>query len=105
MIYRVTARFKPETATELRRRLDDGSIAAQQPDGEEIVASLNRAVVTGPNVVQWSEKCFCDTPLAHERATVFDRYFDGAFTEALGDPGDILHRASKFSLKKVRGVQ
>ena len=33
MIYQVTARFKPETAVELRRRLDDGSIAAQQPDG------------------------------------------------------------------------
>jgi|MDTC01.2.fsa_nt_gb hypothetical protein len=31
MIYRVTARLKPETAAELRRRLDDGSIAAQQP--------------------------------------------------------------------------
>ena len=85
MIYRVTARFKPETAVELRRRLDDGSIAAQQPDGEEIVASLNRAVVMGPNVVQWSERCFCDMPLAHERATVFDRYFDGIDTELIED--------------------
>ena len=37
MIYRVTARFKPHTAADLRRKLDDGSIAAQQPDGQEIV--------------------------------------------------------------------
>jgi len=85
MIYRVTARFKLKTAAELRRRLDDGSIAAQQPDGEEIVASLNRSVVTGPNVVQWSEMCFCDMPLAHERATVFDRYFDDIATELIDD--------------------
>ena len=85
MIYRVTARFKSETAVELSRRLNDGSIAAQQPDGEEIVASLNRAVFTGPNVVQWSEMCFCDTPLAHERATVFDHYFDDIATELIED--------------------
>ena len=45
MIYRVTARFKPATAGELRRRLDDGTIAAQQPDGQEMVDSLRRAVV------------------------------------------------------------
>ena len=29
VIYRVTARFRTDTAAELRRRLDDGSIAAQ----------------------------------------------------------------------------
>ena len=87
MIYQVTARFKLETAVELRRRLDDGSIAAQQPDGQEIVASLQRAVMTGANVVQWSERCFCDRPLAHERATVFDRYFDSIETEPIEDYG------------------
>ena len=86
MIYQVTARFKPETAVELRRRLDDGSIAAQQPDGQEIVASLQRAVMTGANVVQWSERCFCDRPLAHERATVvLDHYFDDIATELIED--------------------
>lgn len=85
MIYRVTARFRAETAAELRRRLDDGSIAAQQPDGQEIVASLHRAIVTGTDTVRWSEKCFCDPPLSHERATVLDRYFDGITTEPIED--------------------
>ena len=85
MIYRVTARFRPDTAAELRRRLDDGSIAAQEPDGQEIVESLHRAVVTESGEVQWSEMCFCDPPLAHERATVLDRYFDGIATEAIED--------------------
>jgi hypothetical protein len=85
MIYRVTARFKPETADELRRQLDDGSIAAQRPDGQEIVASLNRAVMTGTDSVQWNAMCFCDPPLAHERATVLDRYFDDIGTVAIED--------------------
>ena len=85
MIYRVTARFKTETAAELRHRLDDGSIAAQQPDGQEIVASLHRAVMTGRDTLRWSEMCFCDPPLSHERATVLDRYFDDISTEPIED--------------------
>ena len=85
MIYRVTARFKTETAGDLLRRLDEGSIAAQQPDGQEIVASLHRAVVTGANTVRWTERCFCDPPLAHERETILDRYFGDITTEPVED--------------------
>ena len=81
MIYQVTARFRPDTAADLRRKLDDGSIAAQQPDGQEIVDSLHRAVVTHSGEVRWSEMCFCNPPLAHERSTVLDRYFDSITTE------------------------
>jgi hypothetical protein len=85
MIYRVTARFRTDTADELRRRLDDGSIAAQQPDGQEIVDSLQRAVMTDSGDVTWSEMCFCDSPLAHERATVLDQYFDAVTSEPIED--------------------
>ena len=83
MIYRVRARFKTDTAAELRRKLDDGSIAAQQPDGQEIVDSLGRAVVRPSGDVQWSEMCFCDPPLAHERATVLDHFFDTLVAEPI----------------------
>ncbi len=85
MIYRVTARFRTDTAAELRRRLDDGSIAAQQPDGQELVDSLQRAVMTDSGKVTWSEMCFCDPPLAHERATVLDHYFDAVTSEPIED--------------------
>jgi len=85
VIYRVTATFKPDTANELRQRLDDGSIAAQRPDGLEIVDSLHRAVVRNTGQVMWSEQCYCQPPLAHERATILDRYFDGVTTEAIAD--------------------
>ena len=83
MIYRVTARFRPQTAADLRRKLDDGSIAAQQPDGQEIVDSLHRAVVKRSGDVQWSEMCFCSPPLAHERATILDHYFDDVTPEPI----------------------
>ena len=83
MIYRVTARFRNERVAELRRLLANGSIASQEPDGREIVDSLNRAVMTGVDVVQWSEMCFCEPPLAHERSTVLDRYFDSIATEPI----------------------
>ncbi len=83
MIYRVTGAFREDMAAELRRRIGDGSIARQKPDGAEIVAALNRAVMVPDGRVQWSETCYCDPPLAHERATVIDNYFDAIETEII----------------------
>ena len=37
---------------------------------------MNRAVVNADGWVEWSEMCFCPTPLMHERATVLDQHFD-----------------------------
>lgn len=82
-VYRVTARLKADRATELCSKLDDGSIAAQQPDGQEMVDAFGRAAVTEDGDVCWSETCYCPTPLAHERATVLDRFFDGLTTEPI----------------------
>jgi hypothetical protein len=81
VIYHVRARFRPETAKDLLRQLGDGTIAKQVPDGAEIVASMERAVVSEDGVVEWTELCFCPTPLQHERSTVLDTYFDDITTE------------------------
>lgn len=86
MLYRVTARFRTETAARLCQRLDAGSIAAQQPDGREIIASLERAVVTDAGNVRWTETCYCPTPLAHERSTVLDDHFTEIATEPIAQP-------------------
>ncbi len=83
MIYHVTARFNEDTAAEFLTRLTDGSIAGQRPDGREIVASMARAVVRLDGVVEWSEMCFCPSPLAHERSTVLDRHFRAITTEPI----------------------
>lgn len=85
MIYRVRARFKRESARELRRKLLDGTIANQKPDGPSIVEGMNRAVVKDSGEIEWSELCYCDTPLAHERQTVFDQHFDDISAEVIDD--------------------
>lgn len=83
MIYRVRARLKEGTAAALLAKLTDGTVAQQKPDGAEIVASLERAVVNAEGDVEWSETCYCGTPLAHERATVLDAHFDELTTKPI----------------------
>ena len=81
MIYHVTARFRDDTALEFLSKLTDGTVAAQRPDGSEIVASMERAVVNADGQVEWSELCYCSPPLAHERETVLDLHFADIRTE------------------------
>lgn len=83
MHYRVRAQLREETAGKLRRLLRDGTIARQKPDGQEIVDSMQRAVVTETGAIEWSEVCYCETPLQHERSTVYDRFFDHLTTESI----------------------
>ena len=75
MIYSVKANLIAEKATEFLRNLTDGTIAQQRPDGDEIVASMERARITDDGYVRWTEACFCSTPLKHERETQLDQYF------------------------------
>ena len=83
MIYHVLAKFRSETAPEFLAKLADGTIANQQPDGPELVASMDRAVVNAEGQIEWSELCYCDPPLAHERATVLDLHFKDIRTEPI----------------------
>lgn len=83
MLYAVTARLIPARAAEFHARLTDGSIAAQRPDGPEIVESMQRARAAPDGTARWTETCYCPTPLAHERATVLDRYFTDITTKRI----------------------
>jgi hypothetical protein len=96
MIYKVKARVIEERIGEFYRKLVDGTVAKQRPDGEEIVASMKRAVLTGSGVAEWYEMCFCPTPLHHERQTQYDFYFTDMTTEAAKEYGEI-QRASLWS--------
>jgi hypothetical protein len=82
MYYRVRARFREQTAGALRQALRD-TIPKQHPDGQEIIDSMERAVVAADGTIEWSEVCYCPTPLQHERSTVYDRYFDDLTTETV----------------------
>ena len=76
MIYKVRAKLKPGTEATLLARLTDGSVAAQRPDGREIVASMERAALSDDGWVGWTETCYCTPPLKHERETVLDDHFE-----------------------------
>ena len=67
------------------KKLTDGTIQNQKPDGQEIVNSMKRAKITESNVIQWSEMCFCPTPLKHERETVYDHFLRNLETEIIDD--------------------
>jgi len=82
MLYKVQARFIEGKAKEFYQKLADGTIEKQRPDGMEIVASMNRAKIDSTGLVKWTETCYCPTPLAHERATVYNKYFTDLKTEA-----------------------
>lgn len=74
MLYRIRAKPISSKLKTFNVALKDGTIQRQTPDGQEIVASMKRAIFDGDEV-QWYETCFCNPPLAHERSTVYDRYF------------------------------
>jgi len=83
MIYSVKARFIEEKMGEFYRKLTDGTIQNQKPDGQEIVNSMKRAKITEPNTIQWSEMCFCPTPLKHERETIYNHFLTDMETEII----------------------
>jgi hypothetical protein len=83
MIYHVQAKFREETASEFLAKLADGSIRDQVPDGSEMFASMDRAVVNASGMIEWSEMCFCTPPLKHERETVLDLHFVEITTEPI----------------------
>lgn len=88
MHYTVSAVLNESTAAEFHRKLTDGTIDAQKPDGREIVASMKRAKIDPDGRVRWSEQCFCESPLAHERETVYDRHFTDMQIEPADDYAD-----------------
>ena len=83
MIYKVQAKFNQSKAKEFNQKLTDGTLEKQRPDGPEIVASMNRATIDLSGIVNWTELCYCPTPLRHERATVYDQYFSDLKTEQI----------------------
>ena len=74
MLYKVKAKINKLKMKDFYAALTDGSIAAQEPDGPEIVNAMQKAVKTEDDTLEWYEVCQCATPLEHERDTVYDKY-------------------------------
>jgi hypothetical protein len=76
MIYKVSGLFIPAKKETLKEWLSNGTIRNQSPDGEHIYHSLKHAKINENNRTLWFSECYCNTPLAHERETVFDLFFE-----------------------------
>lgn len=85
MIYQVKAKFNFDKAKEFYQKLTDGTISSQRPDGQEIIDSMNRAVIDEEENILWTELCYCTPPLDHERKTVYDLYFSEIITETVSE--------------------
>lgn len=85
MIYSIKAKFIEEKMKEFFQNLTDGTIENQKPDGTEILSSMKRAKIIEPGIIQWSEMCFCSTPLKHERQTVYDKFFSNMEIKNIDD--------------------
>ena len=81
--YSVKAKFIENMMDQFYQKLTDETIANQKPDGNEIIESMKRAKVTGPNTIEWSEMCFCSSPLKHERETVYNHYLTDLETKVV----------------------
>jgi hypothetical protein len=84
-IYSVKARYIEEKMKEFYQKLTDGTIENQKPDGQEIINSMKRAKIIEPNVIQWSEMCFCSSPLKHERETVYNQFLEDIETKVIDE--------------------
>jgi len=73
MIYSVKAKFDKSKMLEFYQKLTDGTIENQRPDGKEIISSMKRAKKISDNEIVWSETCYCNPPLKHEKETVYDK--------------------------------
>jgi hypothetical protein len=79
-IYIVRARMKKELS-ELRKELESGKISKLQPFGETLSYGLKNARATNDRYVLWVEVDYCSPPLAMEKASVLDKYFDNITVE------------------------
>ena len=103
MIYKVRARFLEDRAGEFFRKLTDGTIAGQQPDGREIVASMKRARMTSAGMIEWFETCYCESPLKHERETIYDFYLSDIETEPVETKGELTGDSFWDYLSRIAG--
>ena len=71
MHYIVQARLIADTAADFLRKLTDGTIQKQEPDGREIVASMKRAVIDKEGVVHGVKSAIarCRSSTSERRCT------------------------------------
>jgi len=94
MLYKIKALIKKENMEAFFRALNDGSIESQKPDGTYMVKAMKEAKMLDAQSISWYEGCYCETPLKHERETVYDKYLEAFETEMVYEVKDDITGAS-----------
>ena len=75
MRYLVKARVKPGQGRALLEAVESGDLGRGSIAGDEYLRNMRQARLAADGTVRWVEVCFCDLPLAEERA-YWERYFE-----------------------------
>jgi hypothetical protein len=81
-LYVVRAKPKGEFIEDLRKEIKYGKISKLRPFGEELQYGLENARIDA-GYACWVEEDYCSPPLAMERESVLDRYFDDITVERI----------------------
>jgi hypothetical protein len=81
-LYIVRAKPKLELMEDLRKEINSGKISRLRPFGEELHHGLENARIYA-GYAYWVEEDYCSPPLAMERRSVLDRYFEDITVEQI----------------------
>src|SRR5215204_344417 len=95
-LYVVKARPKNDLSG-LRKELDSGKISRLRPFGKTLQYGLDNAKID-PNdgYALWIEEDYCNPPLAMERESVLDTYFDDITVQLITSEKEGLDRIAKI---------
>jgi hypothetical protein len=95
-LYLVRARPKNDL-TDLRRELNSGEISRLGPFGKTLQYGLDNAKID-PNdgYALWIEEDYCTPPLAMERESVLDRYFEDITVQLIASEKEGLDRIANI---------
>src|ERR671930_340474 len=77
-LYMVKARPRKELLENLQKDLSSGKISKMRPFGRALKYSLENAKIDNenPDYALWVEEDYCSPPLAMERESALDQYFN-----------------------------
>ncbi len=93
-LYIVKAKPKKDLV-DLRKEMDSGKISKLRPFGQALQHSLENARIDNKDgYVVWVEEDYCSPPLAMERESVLNRYFDNITVDPVESEQNGWHRIS-----------
>ena len=95
-LYIVRARQKNDLSG-LRKELNSGKISRLRPFGKTLQYGLDNAKIDPKDgYALWIEEDYCSPPLAMERESVLDRYFEDITVQLIASEKEGLDRIAKF---------